>query len=48
VFRGTRTPVSVIFENIEDTTVDELIQEFAGTDTRGFSFAAPSTALPRS
>jgi uncharacterized protein (DUF433 family) len=31
VFRGTRTPVSVVFENIQDMTVDELVQEFGVT-----------------
>jgi uncharacterized protein (DUF433 family) len=29
VFRGTRTPASVVFENLEDgLTVDELIEQF--------------------
>ncbi len=31
VFRGTRTPVSVVFENIQDMSVDELVQEFGVT-----------------
>ena len=31
VFRGTRTPVSVIFENLQDMTVDELVNEFGVT-----------------
>jgi len=30
-------PLSVVFKNIEDMTVDELIQEFAGTDTCGLA-----------
>jgi uncharacterized protein (DUF433 family) len=28
VFKGTRTPISAVFENIEDMSVDELIDEF--------------------
>lgn len=28
VFRGTRTPVSAVFENIQDMSVDELVDEF--------------------
>jgi uncharacterized protein (DUF433 family) len=31
VFRGTRTPVSTVFENLEDMSVDELIEEFGVT-----------------
>jgi uncharacterized protein (DUF433 family) len=31
VFKGTRTPISVVFENIEDMTVDELVDEFGVT-----------------
>ena len=31
VFRGTRTPVSVVFENLQDMSVDELMQEFGVT-----------------
>jgi uncharacterized protein (DUF433 family) len=31
VFKGTRTPVSTVFENLEDMTVDELIEEFGVT-----------------
>lgn len=32
VFRGTRTPVSTIFENLEDgMTIDEVIEQFAVT-----------------
>jgi len=30
-FKGTRTPVSTVFENIEDMSVDELIEEFGVT-----------------
>lgn len=28
VFRGTRTPVSLVFENLQDMGIDELIAEF--------------------
>jgi uncharacterized protein (DUF433 family) len=28
VFRGTRMPVSTVFENLQDMSVDELIEEF--------------------
>ena len=31
VFKGTRTPVSIVFENIEDMSVDELVEEFGVT-----------------
>jgi uncharacterized protein (DUF433 family) len=31
VFKGTRTPVSAVFENLEDMTVDELVAEFGLT-----------------
>jgi uncharacterized protein (DUF433 family) len=31
VFRGTRTPVSTVFENLQDMTVDELVEEFGVT-----------------
>jgi uncharacterized protein (DUF433 family) len=31
VFRGTRTPVSVVFENLPDMTIDELVEEFGVT-----------------
>ena len=31
VFRGTRMPVSVVFENLEDgVTIDELVQLYDG------------------
>ncbi len=46
VFRGTRTPVSVVFENIQDMTVDELIAEFGVTREQVqavLKFAALST-----
>jgi uncharacterized protein (DUF433 family) len=47
--RGTRTPVSVVFENIEDMTVDELIQEFGVTREQVHAvleFAAHSAEAP--
>jgi len=31
VFRGTRMPVSAVFENLQDMNVDELIYEFGVT-----------------
>ncbi len=31
VFKGTRTPVSTAFENLQDMTVDELAEEFGVT-----------------
>ncbi|HEY3739949.1 MAG TPA: DUF433 domain-containing protein [Bryobacteraceae bacterium] len=31
VFRGTRMPISTVFENLQDMSVDELIEEFGVT-----------------
>ena len=31
VFRGTRTPVSTVFENLQDMSIDELVEEFGVT-----------------
>ena len=31
VFKGTRTPVSIVFENLQDMSVDELTEEFGVT-----------------
>jgi len=31
VFRGTRTPVSTVFENLQDMGVDEVVEEFGVT-----------------
>jgi uncharacterized protein (DUF433 family) len=31
VFRGTRTPISTVFENLQDMSVEELIEEFGVT-----------------
>ena len=46
VFRGTRTPVSTVFENLEDMSVDELTEEFGVTREQVravLEFAAHST-----
>jgi uncharacterized protein (DUF433 family) len=45
VLRGTRTPVATIFENLQDMSVDELIEEFGVTREQVqavLSFAAHS------
>jgi len=31
VFKNTRTPVSTVFENLQDMNVDELMEEFGVT-----------------
>lgn len=31
VFRGTRTPVSAVFENLQDMSIDKLVEEFGVT-----------------
>lgn len=49
VFRGTRTPVSVVFENLQDMSVDELVEEFGVTREQVeavLQFAAQSTEAP--
>jgi uncharacterized protein (DUF433 family) len=51
VFRGTRTPVSMVFENLQDMSVEELVDEFGVTREQVqavLKFAAQSTeaALP--
>jgi uncharacterized protein (DUF433 family) len=49
VFKGTRTPISAVFENIQDMTVDELVEEFGVTREQVravLSFAARSTEAP--
>ena len=28
VFKGTRMPVATVFENLQDMSVDELVEEF--------------------
>jgi uncharacterized protein (DUF433 family) len=50
VFKGTRTPVAVVFENLEDgMTIDELIEQFPVTRdqlTAVLEFAARSLDAP--
>lgn len=49
VFRGTRTPVSTVFENLQDMGVDELIEEFGVTREHVqavLQFAALSAEAP--
>ena len=49
VFRGTRTPVSTVFENLQDMSVDELVEEFGVTREQVqavLQFAAHSTEAP--
>lgn len=50
VFRGTRTPVSVVFENLEDMSIEELIEEFGVTREQVqavLEFAAQSAGAPQ-
>jgi uncharacterized protein (DUF433 family) len=45
VFKGTRMPVSTVFENLQDMNVDELVEEFGVTREQVravLSFAAHS------
>jgi uncharacterized protein (DUF433 family) len=51
VFRGTRIPVSAVFENLEDgLTIDEIVQMFDGLTREQvvdvLDFAAQSLQLP--
>jgi uncharacterized protein (DUF433 family) len=49
MFRWTRTPVSAVFENLEDMTGHELIEEFGVTREQVqavLEFAARSTETP--
>ena len=49
VFRGTRTPVSVVFENLQDMTIEELTEEFGVTREQVeavLQFAALSAEAP--
>jgi uncharacterized protein (DUF433 family) len=49
VFRGTRTPVSTVFENLQDMGVDELMEEFGVTREQVqavLQFAAHSAEAP--
>jgi uncharacterized protein (DUF433 family) len=52
VFKGTRMPVATVFENLQDMSVDELVEEFGVTREQVqavLQFAAHSTeaAAPR-
>jgi uncharacterized protein (DUF433 family) len=50
VFKGTRTPVALGFENLEDgVTIDELIEQFPVTQEQiraVLDFAARSLEVP--
>jgi uncharacterized protein (DUF433 family) len=49
VFKGTRTPVSTVFENLQDMNVDELVEEFGVTREQVravLAFAAHSAEAP--
>jgi uncharacterized protein (DUF433 family) len=51
VFRGTRVPVSAVFENLEDgLTIDEIVQMFDGLSkdlvVTVLEFAAQSLDVP--
>ena len=49
VFRGTRTPIATVFENLADMTVDELVEEFGVTGEQVHAvleFAAHSAQAP--
>jgi uncharacterized protein (DUF433 family) len=52
VFKGTRTPVAVIFENLEDgMTIDEVVEQFPVSRDQVkavLQFAARSLAAPTS
>ncbi len=49
VFKNTRTPVSTVFENLQDMGVDELMEEFGVTRAQVeavLQFAAHSAEAP--
>lgn len=49
VFRGTRMPVSTVFENLQDMSVDELVEEFGVTREQVeavLQFVARTTEAP--
>jgi uncharacterized protein (DUF433 family) len=49
VFRGTRVPVSAIFENLKTSPIDEVIENFHVTHEQVrtvLDFAAKSTQTP--
>ena len=46
VFKGTRMPVATVFENLQDMSIDELVEEFGVTREQVqavLQFAAHST-----
>ena len=48
VFKNTRTPVSTVFENLQDMNIDELVEEFGVTREQVqavLQFVAQSTEL---
>jgi uncharacterized protein (DUF433 family) len=50
VFKDTRMPVAAVFENLQDMSVDELVEEFGVTREQiqaGLEFAAHSAETPR-
>ena len=55
VFKGTRTPVSAVLENLQDMTVEELVEEFGVTreqvqavlDFAAHNAGAPATPVTR-
>jgi uncharacterized protein (DUF433 family) len=50
VFRGTRMPVSTVFENLQDMSVNELVEEFGVTREQVeavLQFAAHTAEAPR-
>ena len=49
VFKGTRMPVATVFENLQDISVDELVEEFGVTREQVqavLEFAAQSAEAP--
>jgi uncharacterized protein (DUF433 family) len=49
VFKNSRTPISTVFENLQDMSVDELIEEFGVTREQVeavLQFAAQSAEAP--
>jgi len=49
VFKDSRTPISTVFENLQDMSVDELIEEFGVTREQVqavLQFAAQTAEAP--
>ncbi len=49
VFNGTRTPISAVFENLQDMNIEELVEEFGVTREQVnavLAFVAHSTEAP--